>query len=106
MVIIILPGPFLSSVVLLSSTHVPYFQTRASSLSRALLLPRLHLAHLHRIMPYAIPIPLFLSTPKTSCQHPFFLGLQHDVTCTVFFFLAKVLVMDQILQHLLKVNGP
>lgn len=86
MVIILLPGLFLSSVVLLSSTHAQYFQIEASSLSRALLLPRLYLAHLHSIMPYAIPTPLFFPTAKTSCQHPFFLGLRHDVTCIVFFF--------------------
>ena len=88
MVIILLPGPFLSSILLLSSTHAQYFQTGAFSLPRAHLLPRLHLAQLHSIMSYALPIPLFLPATKASYQHPFFLRLRYNVPHTVIIFFS------------------
>ena len=65
--------------MLLSSMLAQSFQTAASSLPRALLLPRLHLAHICSITLCAMPIPLFLPTTKTSHLHPFLLGVRCNV---------------------------
>ena len=61
MVIFLLPRPLLSSVVL-SSIDAQYLQIAASSLPRAPLLPRLHVAHF--IAPSHLPYPILFSLPS------------------------------------------